>query len=581
MATFTHQFAYTYANPGFEVTITQTTSGRNSTFSVTSVRFKPSWYNTYLFGTISLGGQVILDATNTKAIGSTYFPAVETWQNVSIATATSSPLTKTHSANGSLAAMTLSVSFNVSNNSGSSNYGSVSGTATITPASIAKQTYTISYNANGGTGAPAAQTKTYGTTLTLSSTKPTRTGYAFSKWNTKANGSGTSYNAGASYTANAAATLYAQWTANTYSVTYDANGGTGAPSAQTKTYGTALTLSSTKPTKAQSTANGYKITFNANGGTASKTNATATDTTTYTFKNWNTKADGSGTSYSAGATYTDNAALTLYAQYTSSTSKGTVTAATMTTNKADTAAAERTVTFDATTNGGMSSISSRSSTATISYTPKGWYTATSGGSLVANMGATFTPSSTSTVYAQWNSTTSAYSKVTLPSATKENTTTTRTVKFDVNGGSSTHSNMVSSATTTYSLSGWWTSASGGTNRGEANATYTPSASEKLYAQFTSSTGSYSAITLPIPTRVGYKFLGWAESADASSGLTGSYTPTKDITLYAIWESKEVIKKGAIYKTKIKTSSGLKNFYAYVYKNGKWIRRLVYIFKQEG
>lgn len=43
--------------------------------------------------------------------------------------------------------------------------------------------YTISYNANGGSGAPGSQTKTHGTDLTLSSTKPTRNGYNFSKWN--------------------------------------------------------------------------------------------------------------------------------------------------------------------------------------------------------------------------------------------------------------------------------------------------------------------------------------------------------------------------------------------------------------
>ena len=40
----------------------------------------------------------------------------------------------------------------------------------------------MSYDANGGTGAPAAQTKTHGTALTLSSTKPTRTGYTFLGW---------------------------------------------------------------------------------------------------------------------------------------------------------------------------------------------------------------------------------------------------------------------------------------------------------------------------------------------------------------------------------------------------------------
>ncbi len=150
-------------------------------------------------------------------------------------------------------------------------------------------TYTVSYNANGGSGAPSSQTKTYGKSLTLSSTKPTRTGYTFVKWNTKADGSGTSYSAGGTYTANSGATLYAIWTANTYTVTYNANGGSGAPSSQTKTYGKSLTLSSTKPTR-----------------------------TGYTFVKWNTKADGSGTSYSAGGTYTANSDVVLYAIWSTS-----------------------------------------------------------------------------------------------------------------------------------------------------------------------------------------------------------------------------------------------------------------------
>lgn len=53
--------------------------------------------------------------------------------------------------------------------------------------------YTISYNANGGSGAPSSQTKDGGIDLTLSSTVPTRSGYAFAGWNTQADGSGTSY----------------------------------------------------------------------------------------------------------------------------------------------------------------------------------------------------------------------------------------------------------------------------------------------------------------------------------------------------------------------------------------------------
>ena len=143
--------------------------------------------------------------------------------------------------------------------------------------------YTVAYNANGGSGAPSSQTKYYGKTLTLSSTKPTRTGYSFQGWATSASGS-VAYAAGASYTANAAVTLYAVWKANTYTVKYDANGGTGAPGNQTKTYGVTLTLSSTKPTR-----------------------------TNYTFKGWGTSATSSTVSYAAGASYTANAAITLYA----------------------------------------------------------------------------------------------------------------------------------------------------------------------------------------------------------------------------------------------------------------------------
>ena len=84
-------------------------------------------------------------------------------------------------------------------------------------------TYTISYNANGGSGAPSSQTKTYGTSLTLSSTKPTRTGFTFSKWNTKSDGSGTSYSSGANYTANSGTTLYAIWTENKLTVNFYSN----------------------------------------------------------------------------------------------------------------------------------------------------------------------------------------------------------------------------------------------------------------------------------------------------------------------------------------------------------------------
>ena len=74
-----------------------------------------------------------------------------------------------------------------------------------------ERSYTVSYRSNGGSGAPSSQTKTYGKTLTLSKTTPTRTGYTFVKWNTKSDGSGTSYKSGASYTKNSDVVLYAIW----------------------------------------------------------------------------------------------------------------------------------------------------------------------------------------------------------------------------------------------------------------------------------------------------------------------------------------------------------------------------------
>lgn len=145
-------------------------------------------------------------------------------------------------------------------------------------------TYTVTYNANGGGGAPASQTKTRGTALKLSSTKPTWAGRKFLKWNTAKNGTGTSYNAGGSYTSDANVTLYAQWQLNTYTITYDANGGDGAPSPQTKTHGTPIKLSTTTPTLDD-----------------------------YTFVGWATTQAATTAGYEAGAQYTTDASVTLYA----------------------------------------------------------------------------------------------------------------------------------------------------------------------------------------------------------------------------------------------------------------------------
>ena len=194
----------------------------------------------------------------------------------------SSTFTGTYSISGNGAqTKTITVAFK---NFNTDNGDSASKNVSFSVSVPAWTSYTVSYNANGGTGAPGSQTKWKDQTLTLSSTKPTRTGHSFLGWSTSKTATTATYSAGGKYTANSAATLYAVWKANTYTVSYNANGGTGAPSSQTKTYGVTLKLSSTVPTRDR-----------------------------YNFLGWSASASATTATYSAGANYTANSAVTLYA----------------------------------------------------------------------------------------------------------------------------------------------------------------------------------------------------------------------------------------------------------------------------
>lgn len=177
-------------------------------------------------------------------------------------------------------------------------YSGSSSSASVNVAVSAKTSYAVTYNANSHGTAPSSQVKWHGESLTLASAI-SATGYTFKGWNTNSAGTGTNYSAGASYTGNAALTLYAKWQAVTYAVTYNANGGSGAPSSQTKTYGTSLTLSSTRPTR-----------------------------TGYEFLGWATSSSATTATYQPGATYSTNAALSLYAVWRLSYAPPTITGAT-------------------------------------------------------------------------------------------------------------------------------------------------------------------------------------------------------------------------------------------------------------
>lgn len=71
--------------------------------------------------------------------------------------------------------------------------------------------YAISYNANGGSGAPSSQSIYANISYTLSTTKPTRTGYTFLGWSTNSSATTASYQPGQSVTPNGNLALYAVW----------------------------------------------------------------------------------------------------------------------------------------------------------------------------------------------------------------------------------------------------------------------------------------------------------------------------------------------------------------------------------
>lgn len=118
----------------------------------------------------------------------------------------------------SSSAKTVRLSFSTSSNFGTyysgafHTLGACSGSITLTVDAL--ESYTVSFDANGGSGAPASQDKDYGKPLTLSKTKPTMDGFIFTGWNTSKDGSGASYQPGATYSSNESVTLYAQWTSS-------------------------------------------------------------------------------------------------------------------------------------------------------------------------------------------------------------------------------------------------------------------------------------------------------------------------------------------------------------------------------
>jgi uncharacterized repeat protein (TIGR02543 family) len=440
---------------------------------------------------------------------------------------------------------------------------------------------TVDFNGNGSNGGSmSAQNANTSTALTTNAF--TRTGYTFSGWNTAANGSGTTYANNANYPFAIGATLYAQWTADYYSVTFDGNGSTnGSMSAENANASTPLTpnafvktgytfdswntasdgsgtsyadganylFTSATTLYAQWAGAYYNVSFDGNGatgGSMSPENAnTSTALTTnaftktgYTFDSWNTARDGTGTGYAAGAFYPFNAATTLYAQWT---------------------ADYYNVTFDGngSTGGSMSPENANTSTALTTnaftrtgYTFSGWNTAFDGTGTSYAAGAFYPFTAANTLYAEW-------------------TATSYNVTFVGNGATSgtmspeTHNTLTALSPnafvkTGYTFSGWNTAANGTGTSYAGGASYPFFSATSLYAQWTADykvtfaangakSGTMSPETHSAPTslnnnvftRTGYTFSGWNTAAKGSGtkyANRADYPFKASVTLYAQWKA---------------------------------------------
>ena len=458
----------------------------------------------------------------------------------------------------------------------------------------APNSYEIAFDANGGVGEMENQSMRYGVSAALKKNAFTRTGYTFVSWNTEPDGSGTAYASGKSVSSLATegtVTLYAQWKANTYTIKYAANSGSGSMAAQTLTYDLSGVLSANAYTRtgysftgwntaangsgvpffdtqtvvnlavsgtvtmyAQWSPNAYEIVFDANGGVGEMENQSMTygiyatipksafTRKGYSCASWNTEPDGSGTTCIAGRSARNLApsgTVTLYAQWKANT-----------------------YTIKYVSNGGSGSMAAQKATYDLpivlsthiytrtGYTFTGWNTAADGSGLpffddqtVLNLAA----SGTVSLYAQWS-----------PNPYE--------IAFDANGGTGEMENqpmtygvyaVISKSAFTregYTCASWNTAPDGsGTTyiAGRSAKNLAPGGTATLYAKWkpntitvvfyaNKGTGTMSSqkLTYDVPanlnenqfTREGYTFTGWNTKAD---GTGTAYTDAQAVENIAL------------------------------------------------
>ncbi len=404
-----------------------------------------------------------------------------------------------------------------------------------------ENSYTVTYNGNSNTGGavPVDGTSYHnGDTATVlgNTGSLVRTGYTFAGWNTASNGSGTSYTGGDTFSIGLSnVTLYAQWTAIDYTVTYDGNTNTGG---SVPTDGNVYNIADT-------------VTVLGNTGSLTKTG--------YSFNGWNTAANGSGTDYAGGDTFAMGSSnVTLYAQWVENTYAVTYNGNSNTGGS---------VPVDGTTyhNGDTATVlGNTGSLVRTGYTFNGWNTVANGSGTSYTGGDTFGITTSSvTLYAQWTA-------IDYTVTYDGNTNTGGSVPVDGNTYNITNTvtvlgNTGSLVKTGYTFDGWNTAANGsGTDYSGGDTFSMGSTNVTLYAQWIENTytvtyngNSNTGGAVPVDgttyhnggtatvlgntgflVRTGYTFAGWNTAANGTgTSYTGGDTfgiTTSSVTLYAQW-----------------------------------------------
>ena len=403
-------------------------------------------------------------------------------------------------------------------------------------------TYTVTYDDNGATSGDVPTdggSYSSGATVTVlgNTGSLAKDHYTFGGWNTNAQGDGTNYSAGATFSISANTTLYAKWNPINRTVTYNANTGEGSEEESGGSY-----------------LDGSTVTTEPNSFTYSG----------HIFDHWCTKKDDSGTKYAEGAEFTISEDTTLYAQWTTEPSGETDTLDRAFTGNTDTSyknwsnkEGDSGTIYAGTSAGGYTSIQLRNqspsgivSTSTIGYVSKihiTWSTYTASGRYVDIYGKNTAYSGPSDLYSNSDST----------KGTKIGTITYGTSTVLVVNGEYKYIGLISNNTVYVSeIKIVWTSALTVTYNGNGNTGGSvPTDAEEYSKNATVTVKSYGTLV-----KTGYYFNGWNTKDDGTgdnyAAGTGTFTITKNTTLYAKWTKNTYTIGGTISGGSLSSTTGV-------------------------